>query len=506
MASPQRSYVLWIGPSPNAQVVESFNVRGLFLREIGASDGTDGQMSASRGLVIIVSKATDILDFQPYSKTLNLALIHGLKTFVLCELQAVPAAWQFLRTLPFGARVIVRTLENASKVALDLTGYDSGPAWSDSVEISGGESLVSEEDILIRRAFGDCNTAAMVAQSGGRSAKVYCVYARLADSRAGPLPLPFFAKIDKVAKIVRELENYRECTTLFVPFNQRPNLDPQRCALGAERGIIVGNYIEESEPLRSLVERGTARGALNSLFGGALRGWRNQAYFDESMVRNGSLALAVEQCLPSHMPSWRRSILQRHAAAARSFGANLGVKHLEELIRRLPDMRYRCAMMHGDLHGDNVRVHRGEAILIDFASCSRGPLVNDPASLDVALVMQTDTVLGADWIGFAERIYGIDALLDLPAPPDPIEYAAGLWQSIRLVRQIAMADVMTTGEYALAIALQLLRRASYPPSKGEERNRRALAYALAERIALAMQQRIGGGSSSKDTGKADATG
>jgi Ser/Thr protein kinase RdoA (MazF antagonist) len=44
--------------------------------------------------------------------------------------------------------------------------------------------------------------------------------------------------------------------------------------------------------------------------------------------------------------------------------------------------------MHGDLHGENVRVRNGNAILIDFASVCSGPLTADLAALETCLAFE----------------------------------------------------------------------------------------------------------------------
>jgi hypothetical protein len=48
-----------------------------------------------------------------------------------------------------------------------------------------------------------------VKQSTG-SAKVFCAFASLLNSRVGPIPLPFFVEFDDRRKIERELDNYRQ--------------------------------------------------------------------------------------------------------------------------------------------------------------------------------------------------------------------------------------------------------------------------------------------------------
>jgi hypothetical protein len=304
------------------------------------------------------------------------------------------------------------------------------------------------------------------------------------------LPLPFFAKFDKYSKVKRELDNYRDHTTLFIPFNQRPNVDPKRCFLGAERGLIVGNFVEESEPLGELVERGTARAAIHSLFGGALRGWRTQTYLDETMAIGPSIVDSLTYCLPSAYKIGRRDRLVRCATRARELDARFDPTELEELLKRLPPLKHRRSMTHGDLHGSNVRVCRGESILIDFASTQIGPLMADPASLEVSLAMDAQRLDGEEWIKFAREAYDIENLRTLPAPRDPARLDAALWNSIRQLRQIALADQLSQFEYAATVAIYMLRHASYGRSANEPTGRREMAYFLAERIARQLDAKF----------------
>ena len=54
-----------------------------------------------------------------------------------------------------------------------------------------------------------------------------------------------------------------------------------------------------------------------------------------------------------------------------------------ESLLGLTGQKYRAAPMHGDLHGNNVRVRGGDAIVIDLASIASGPLVADLAGLSL---------------------------------------------------------------------------------------------------------------------------
>lgn len=480
-----RRTVIWFGDAPAAETERAFTERMLILSHASAPI-TAATWASATGAVFALPVGDDGRDFESqWGAALREALLHGLRVIFLTDLEQIPAILQRVRHMTPDPDVRLR--DHEKDIPETIARYDVGPSWSGTVEVEGDQKLNEEEKLLVRRAFGDCLSVKLIAQTEGRSARVFCGYARLKDSRAGPMPLPFFVKLDKRHKIERELTNYRECTTLFIPFNQRPNLDPQRCAIGLARGVIVGNFIEESVPLRQVVELGMARQPIQSLFGGALRGWRSQAHYDVPNAIRTSLIDSLAQCLPSRYSPGRRKSLEANAKAAQALGATTSPEELEILLRQLPTEVHRCALMHGDLHGENVRVSGTEAILIDFTSVGTGPLVADPAALDVALVMDTDTLSGQAWQDFAHKCYCIEHLITCPPPSDPTERTAALWNSIRLIRQIGLTDQMSEHEYATAIAIYLLRRASCRPDRNEHPLRREMAYLLAERLTIKLR-------------------
>jgi hypothetical protein len=486
-----RPHLLWFGQSPCEATSRACADRDVMLR-YNPIDVSPADYSTARTLAIALGpEPASQEEGEAIEERLRAALRHGIKCIVLAPLGRIPEVQSAITSLPFGAQIELWDSNRESHVAERAARAQPGAAWSGTIDVTGDDSLCEEDRILLRRAFHDCTTGSLIAETQGRSAKVYRVFAKLRDSAAGRLPLPFFAKFDKYSKVKRELENYRDHTTLFIPFNQRPNVDPSRCFLGAERGLIVGNFVEESEPLGELVERGTARAALHSLFGGALRGWRTQSYLDETMAIGPSIVNSLVHCLPSAYRIGRRDQLVRCAIRARELDATLDPTQLEELLKRLPPLKHRRCMTHGDLHGSNVRVCRGEAILMDFASTQIGPLMADPASLEVSLAMDAQKLSAEDWSKFTREAYDMQNLRALPAPQDPARLDAALWNSIRQLRQIALADQLSGFEYATAVAIYMLRHASYARSAHEPAGRREMAYFLAERIATQLATELG---------------
>jgi hypothetical protein len=420
---------------------------------------------------LILTRAEDIHASVP------LALRHGTLPVIFCDFKEVPGVGRSVDDLGLrDAKRFVLIASDLTEAIRRIGRADDAPVWTSQLEIHGGDDLDEEERLLLSRAFGDCSRVQLLPELG--SGGVFQAYARLTDSKAGPVAMPFFVKFGRRADVSRELKNYRECTTLHVPFNQRPNVDAGRCALGFKSGIIVGNFVERSESLQSVVDRGAALPALQSLFNSALRGWRQQAHI-ENAKRSTVLAKEMRLCLPSNCNPRRQERLAQHAKIAVSeFGAATDFPELERRLLRLPPIIFLFAIAHNDLHGENVRVIGQEAILIDFSWTDHSPLSADPASLDVSLVLQTESVSDSDWHELAQQLYRIDALTRPPPPLAPEKRGAPIADAVRFIRQVALPDTLHPLEYAIAVAVQLLRKATY----GHDDRRRARAYALAEKL------------------------
>jgi Phosphotransferase enzyme family len=470
-----RDTILWSGGLPTPEAVSLCEKRDLAMVAVDAEPSGDA-LARAKGLILRWPKEINA--------SVAAALRHGATPVVLCDFADIPDAGRAIDGL--GAKdgkSFVFIDSGAEQAVRRICREDDTAAWNPDVEVVGGDKLDDEEELLLRRAFADCNRVQLFPLLGG-SGGVFQAYARLSDSRAGPVAMPFFVKFGRRAGIVRELRNYRECTTLHIPFNQRPNVDPARCALGFKWGIIVGNFVERSESLQSAADRGVALAPLQSLFSSALRGWRQQAHLENS-IASEVLAVYMRRCLPSAYNPTRRDRLERHAEIARKdFSATMTLKALEQRLRALPAIEFRYAIAHNDLHGDNVRVTGQDAIMIDFAWTDYGPLSADPASLDISLVLNTDVVHGQDWEALARSFYGLNNLMRAPPPCSPENKGAQIADAVRFIRQIALPDTIDPLEYPIAMTLQLLRKASYP----EKPHRRALAYALAEKLTMDIEK------------------
>ena len=280
--------------------------------------------------------------------------------------------------------------------------FDSGVTWRDiaqeigryppgmaprldlkiSAEHADGRKIEFSEgsNLLIRRAFSDCTEVDLVPMLDGRSGvDVYRAYAKRAAPHLGRWPLPYFVKIGRRNEIFDEFQNYEHHVHGYIPFHLGPHLDVQRCCLGSEEGIIVGNYVEESESLRDCASDGRGAPAIACLFTRTLQGWYRQAE-------------------PSkHPDSWEEThhldlfpvgIPERRARRAKTLGATKSLTELRALFSGCESLPTLCGPIHGDLHATNVLVRATDAIVIDFAKHCRKPLVYDPASLEAGLLVE----------------------------------------------------------------------------------------------------------------------
>jgi len=248
--------------------------------------------------------------------------------------------------------------------------------------------------------------------------------------------------------------------------------------LGASEGILVGNFVEHSEPLWDVAKRGAPQEAIHSLFDHALRGWRLQAYEGHVQVRTGALITSLGDVFdPARVSQHRRKL-------ARELGAILSPEQLLNKLQKRQLSAYRLAPIHGDLNAQNVRVRGTDAILIDFAKTRTGPIVADPAALEVSLAfaITSESDDNEGWRKLIDRLYKHAYLRQAPPPaaqPLPREW---LWTCVRQIRMFALSMETSGGEYRDALVAYLLRFAMFPAESEKEEHRRAYAIVIAERL------------------------
>ena len=509
----ERTQVLWFGPRPAKSVFTEFERRHLVLSPASqAVSDMDFKVSCAAIFCFDEKRKGESIGFvkQYAAQASNHGLLVVLHANTQKEIRILQAHVTAFPEVPSRFVDFPRPIKQFSvkKPAYELAEmaarHPVGPDFNPHLIIRGDAPEKEEDIFLLRRAFTDCRCITLQALKKGFSgARVFTVYAEFPPGDAAPFPLPYFAKIDSWEHIMEEYEAFDRFVTRYIPFNQRPNCEPKRCLVGLKDGIIVGDFVDNSEPLADLVQPTGARGIIHSLFDDALRGWRQQAYVGKERI---SLTEFRSRILKPE------KIKSTHEILARTFGAEMKPQELTLLLDESPEHFYRRGPVHGDLTTQNILARNGEAVLIDFCKSAIGPLAADLASLEIAICfsMEADT----EWNekdGRADKFYEdspqfiewrrhIDRLfVFVPdefglVPPCQEQPSAHnwMWSACRQLRLMAHYIEPDEQAYGYLLAAYLLRMAQYPEKEEMIKPHtpdavvRAYAYWCAERLLRAI--------------------
>jgi hypothetical protein len=490
MVDALRSKVLWFGNQPGRDVERELGNRHLRHLPLDVAPAA-ADLSGARGAVFSFD-GCNTAGLSSLAIELVAPLVdHGLRVELIATDDAVLGRAQAaLRGIPRMRSVQARTAPESHEVPERLARHDPGPQPNTRLDIqmaSNREPIRDQDRPLFQRAFHDCRKIVLSELSGGRSrARVFSVHATLDNSVAGAWPQPLFVKLDGVEKVIKEDDNYHVYAP-FVPFGLRPSIRGR--VLGSARGLLIGDFADRSESLWDLVRRNLASSAISSLFEITLGGWRAQAYaIDEA---KGSVAKALEHarfCAPSRI---KTSYLEY----AKTRGVRATPDQLWTALCSL-DQTYRVAPMHGDLHGENVRVRNGNAILIDFASVAPGPLTADLAALESWFAFELPPEeRGEDyqnelWRSVIDRLYTPATFLHPPEPSDPTSPYCWLISTVRQIRHLGIAVQSCPTEYQTAVAVSLLRRCMWDNGCAADKFRRAHGYVIAAGLTTDLKARL----------------
>jgi hypothetical protein len=295
----------------------------------------------------------------------------------------------------------------------------------------------------------------------------------------GPFPQPYFVKLDTRDKVIKEEANYREYGAPFIPFGLRPGIQDK--VLGCVRGILIGDFVDRSESLWDLARRNMAVSAIHALADITLGGWRNQAYSKDPVKEPVALGLQKAGVFDP------AKVCSKYMEHARQMGVNRSIDEIWRDLLRL-EQEYRVAPMHGDLHGENVRVREGQAIVIDLASVAPGPLTGDLAALETWFAFELppgeaeDSWENAEWRKLAERLYAPAAFRHPPEVEPATSRYCWVSEVVRQIRQMGIAVQSCGNEYQAAVAVLLLRRCMWDDGCTADRGRRAFGYVLASKL------------------------
>ena len=349
--------------------------------------------------------------------------------------------------------------------------------------------LSCEQRILIQRAFHDCSIVKLVRNPGGHSGvDTYRAYAtHVSDYLSQVSPYMLFVKVGKRKLISKEYLAYRDIAMEHIPFHLGPRIRLDRCALGAQQGIIVSDYVSGSEKLHECARSGRAVAVIASLFNTTLRAWYKGWREVDKPLQD-----YLKEKMPLEIPEHRRSLIK-------SLGSSKGLTELKHLLEKTSSRPVKVGVVHGDLHTRNVLVRGGDAIVIDFEKVERNfPLLFDLASLEAGLFVDGfigDLRTKEDLLESIDCLYEVNTLINHHLVIcETINRSAWYFDCVRQIRMQAREIELVSKQYALTVATVLAKKScsphifpTEPAEKGLSREvLRALAYILAERILVKL--------------------
>jgi hypothetical protein len=359
-------------------------------------------------------------------------------------------------------------------------------------KVSGHEERIH----LLRRSFWDCADLRLTSLDGGMSgAPVFKAYASLEAGLVQPGPTGahphlYFVKIGPRKKIIDEYDKYCGQIFEYIPFHLGPRLRRDRCNLGSTQGILVGDFVDGSEPLVASARGGRCGHAISNLFEKTLGGWRRQGrvdrkrflseYFDKKWLAEDSGDL-IEP------PNARADLV-------RALGGDTSIPPLRKIFETFGKTSAFVAPAHGDMHATNVLVRHGDAILIDFEKLEANfPLPYDPASLEAGLLVEgfvddikNKRLTPPELLKQIEPLYEQRSLkrcqVTLCRPGDTVEW---YYNAVNQIRTLSWSTENEPGQYGLTLALCLLRKGCNTNenlSAEEPNTLRAIAFFFGQKI------------------------
>ena len=360
-----------------------------------------------------------------------------------------------------------------------LLRHDAGPAKNSKLEIQPPHGLPPESQLLIQRAFHDCCRVRLTPIARGFSgADTYIVEAMLRASFAGQEVQPFFAKLGDSSKLKEEMARFAQFAEYYVPWYLRPNFLREKCLFGVSKAILVGSFVRDSVSLSECVQSGAGPQHIHSLFEETLGGLRQQ-----SRSADEGTATSVVDALAG-FSNHDRVPSKRYRRAAELFGGQrIEPETLWWQMLSLPPLSWRKSAIHGDMHGENVRVRKQDAIVIDFAQACIGPASADLANLEVWLAFEClgSGPLREEWRALIGELYSSELIGLSLEDRRRISGQHWLLPCIAEIRSLARGAIESLDEYKRVLAVYLLRQASFPANREfleEDEYRRSFAYWL----------------------------
>ena len=483
----QRPYLLWFGREPRKEHETEIAGREMKLQVVTSQSP---QMRYARAAVFWAADTEFDATLDVLERHLVACIDEGLLVYVVvsddvAQVTHMTQAIDDLVPKHASARnVIVRNdAVSSHELANEALLHDPGPVANQTLTFQGDISnLTPQRKLLLQRAFSDSSILKLTPIKAGFSgASTFIVHATINASPPLPEPMPFFVKLGDSAKLLDELTRFRKHAEHYITWNLRPNFLMERSIYGVSEGVLVGTFVEGSKSLAECAQAGDGERYIAALFDETLTGWRKRA--DPHKGSNSVVAALAAYDRHASIPS------QRVKQAQLLFGGE--VRPPTSLWRRLisaPRQSWQECVMHGDMHGDNVRVRKDDAIVIDFAQADKGPACADAASLEVWLAFQADGLEVKQWQSWVENLYQpdvIDSMLEGAA----VDRGCWIHGCLSKIRCIGRSCVLGHDEYKRVLAVFLLRHASFEanPSDAEaDEFRRCFAYWLANRLVMSF--------------------
>jgi hypothetical protein len=490
--------VLWYGEPPSPGIQHLFDVRGFTIRENPASEAIEDWLLGQTLVVVFNYTESNTEKVEAGYEHLAMFIQHGLRLLFVGVATETVARIREEHFKQLDAEYpwddSVRFLPHLKGLNFDVViDCPPGPRWRNlTIKQDGNfKKLGDEEHRLVSRAFGKADEIQLLKIAGGYTgARVFMAHEkrREVDASIGHWSQPRLVKVGSREEVSKEVLAMNEVSP-FIPFELRPNLETS--IKGLRKAIYVADFVDKSESMLDVARAGRAEGAISNLFNRTLQRWRDRA--NQRDKQFGSLAEAAEQ-IGFASADWIQSgYLQ--SEKFRKCGHDI-----KALWATLSDIKfsYRAATIHGDLHGENVRVRGDDAILIDLGAV-RGktevgqgaPLCFDVATLEVSLAFHYRGVIDGPntfeqplWESEIRPFYNLDAILSTPSIDSAPQPDSWLFGCLQRIRAFGIYQQSHRYEYAIALTIALWRYCKFPPSQyaDADEGRRVVALILGAEI------------------------
>jgi hypothetical protein len=498
--------VFWFGEAPQAGTQHNLDRRAYKLDRDIALEAINDALLGLTAVVVVNGLSCDSAEMTAICNFLPMFIDHGIRViFVMSELsdRASIFAHQLNRidaSYPWDSKDgSVRFVPNLAGIQFDnISTFVPEPKWKscDIKQMGSAERLTEEEDRLVNRAFPKAREIRLRKLSSGFSgAKVFMAHERRIEdgNSIAHWTQPRLVKIDKRAELSDEVAAMRVVSP-FVPFELRPNLEIY--IEGFKKAVFVADFVDKSESLLDAAHAGRAEAAISNLFNRTLHRWRDRAR--QCDMSSEPVVIAAERLGMVSGNEIKVEYLEAEPIQ------RLKVDHIAlwESLRKY-SFPHRVATIHGDLHGDNVRVRGDDAILIDMGAVKGdteagqgAPICFDVAMLEVALMFTykgeqdgKNEFEQPSWSNEVTPFYRLDSILSnrsANVAPEADSWRFGCLQRIRAFGIYEQSDVF---EYPIALVVALWRWCKFA-SRGEaDRGRRVTAFALATQLINEIETR-----------------